>query len=401
MKELIFLAAKDLRVLSRDRFALFWIFAFPLMFALFFGAIFGDSSGGGSRSRVQLVIVDEARSEASARLIQALAEHESVRLVREESTAAEEESGLAPVRIDSLEQARAAVRRGDALAYLRIREGFEASPFALFGGGPEDVDDAAALEVGIDPSRTAEAGFLQGILMETVFGGLEDSTDADGEARGGLMNLVTTVDVTRDEGRHPRSAFEITFPSSMMWGLMSVALGFAVTLVRERTHGTLLRLRIAPISRGQLLGGKALACFAACLFVLFFLTAFGMLALGIRVESPFLALLAMVCTSFCFTGLMMTVAVLGRTEEAVAGASWGLMMPFAMIGGGMIPLIAMPPWLARLSHFSFFKWGILSLEGAIWRGFTATDMLMPCGILIGIGLVFFAIGLSVFRRTVG
>jgi len=40
----------------------------------------------------------------------------------------------------------------------------------------------------------------------------------------------------------------------------------------------------------------------------------------------------------------------------------------AMIGGVMIPLIAMPPWLLSLSNISPMKWAILSYEGAIWRG---------------------------------
>ncbi|HED65115.1 MAG TPA: ABC transporter permease [Planctomycetes bacterium] len=450
MNALLHLAAKDLRVLSRDRFALFWIFAFPLMYALFFGAIFGDSGGGSGRARVKLALVDEARSDASARLVAALAAHESLEVPRLDG---EGEGTERPVRLDALEEARAAVKRGEALAYLRIPAGFEISPFALFGGGG---DDAPHLELGIDPSRSAEAGMLQGVLMETVFGGLGESfqdrdrmkseiakareevdaaedlsgaqklvlqtffsslerlteevslgespSPGDGEdatAASGLLDLVETVDVTRETGRSPRSAFEITFPSSMMWGVMSVALGFAITLVRERTNGTLLRLRIAPIGRAELLGGKALACFAACFLVLLFLTGFGVVALGVHVESPGLLLLAMASSAFCFTGLMMTVSVLGKTEQAVAGASWGLMMPFAMIGGGMIPLIAMPAWLATLSDFSFFKWGILALEGAIWRGFTLPDMLGPCAILIAIGLAFFGIGLAVFRRSMG
>jgi ABC-2 type transport system permease protein len=36
------IAAKDLKVLSRDRVALFWVFVFPLVFALFFGSVLED-----------------------------------------------------------------------------------------------------------------------------------------------------------------------------------------------------------------------------------------------------------------------------------------------------------------------------------------------------------------------
>mgnify|MGYP006150194429 CR=1 FL=1 len=38
-------------------------------------------------------------------------------------------------------------------------------------------------------------------------------------------------------------------------------------LVFERTHGTLVRLRMAPLTRAQILGGKALACFVSIMLV--------------------------------------------------------------------------------------------------------------------------------------
>ncbi len=37
MNAILTLALKDVKLLFRDKFALFWIFAFPLMFAFFFG----------------------------------------------------------------------------------------------------------------------------------------------------------------------------------------------------------------------------------------------------------------------------------------------------------------------------------------------------------------------------
>ena len=62
-------------------------------------------------------------------------------------------------------------------------------------------------------------------------------------------------------------------------------MSFAVGLVVERTHGTLVRLQTAPLSRGQILGGKALACFAAVIALQVMLYALGVLVFGIRVPS--------------------------------------------------------------------------------------------------------------------
>ena len=105
--------------------------------------------------------------------------------------------------------------------------------------------------------------------------------------------------------------------------------------------------------------------------------------------------------SLILGGGFLAMSVLGKTEQAVAGAGCGLMMPFAMIGGGMVPLIAMPPWMLTASNASPFKWGILAMEGAIWRGFTPADMLLPCLILLGIGALFFGLGVLVFTKTEG
>lgn len=435
MGSILTLAGKDLTLLKRDKFGLFWIMAFPLMFAFFFGAIF--SGAGGPRGAMPIVVVDEDRTEDSAELVQRLGEHESLGV------------GKGPDDrwiLHDLDAARRRVRTGSGgtVAYVRIKPGYGERGFALFGPG----DGTASIEVGIDPARGAEAGYLQGVLMEVLFGGIADrfrdkeamreqiaqverSLDASGGMRAGQKLVLRSflraldrfmqdadtsmldrgpgsldagqieiVDVAADRSQTPRSSFEVTFPSAIVWGLMGCAAAFAITIVRERTMGTLLRLKIAPITRVQLLAGKGLACFLACSCVIVILLLIGSVV-GLRLGNVLFLALAITCTSACFTGIMMAMSVLGKTEAAVAGGGWGIMMPFAMIGGGMVPLISMPPWMQTVSNVSPFKWGILSIEGAVWRRFTLTEMVTPCVILLAIGVVFFAVGVWVFNKTEG
>jgi ABC-2 type transport system permease protein len=70
----------------------------------------------------------------------------------------------------------------------------------------------------------------------------------------------------------------------------------------------------------------------------------------------------------------------------------------AMFGGGMIPLLFMPPFMQTLSNFSPVKWGILSLEGAIWRGFTVAEMLPIVAVLIAVGMAGLLAGTVIFSR---
>ena len=183
-------------------------------------------------------------------------------------------------------------------------------------------------------------------------------------AASARLNLVP---VAYDALGEPRSSYEITFPTAILWGLVGCIMTFAIALVTERSHGTLLRLRMAPLSWSQILAGKWLACFVTALTVAGLLLLLGRIGLGVRWSNPVGLALAMGSLGVCFTGLMMLLATFGKSERAVAGAGWGVLMPFMMIGGGMIPLAFMPGWMQTVSNISPIKWGILALEGAIWR----------------------------------
>jgi ABC-2 type transport system permease protein len=223
-----------------------------------------------------------------------------------------------------------------------------------------------------------------------------ESTDMAASSPFGEAEIsMVEVTVNRDL---PRSAYEVSFPQALMWGLIAVAATFALSIVGERTRGTYLRLRVAPISRVHILAGKGLACFTVCASVCVFLLAFGSLLLGVRIVNPVGLVMAVIGCATCFTGIMMLVSVLGKTERAVSGGSWAILLVASMLGGGMVPLIAMPSWMLTISHLSPVKWGIVSLEGAIWRGFTTADMLLPVGILLAIGAAAFAIGVTVLAR---
>jgi ABC-2 type transport system permease protein len=107
--------------------------------------------------------------------------------------------------------------------------------------------------------------------------------------------------------------------------------------------------------------------------------------------------MAVLSTSLGFVGIMMLLSVMGKTEQSAGGIGWSVLMVISMIGGGMIPLFVMPSWMRTISHFSPVKWAILAMEGALWRRFTFQEMLLPCGILIGVGLVFFIVGVRLFQ----
>lgn len=420
MRAIIILATKDLRLLWRDRMGLFWVLVFPLVYALVFGTIFsGGPKGGGKMS---VAVSNQDGSDASRAFVERL-----------------KQSASLDVRDLGPTEGRDQVRRGRLTAYVVIRKGYS-DAVGMFGG------NQSALEVGIDPSRRAETGYLQGILTEASFRQIQDQfsnptkmreviaksmkgVSQDTElpvdqrllfrgilsaadtflakidptlyGRGPQMKATTPeiIQVTSRRDSHPRSGFEVMFPSAILWGVMGCAATFAISIVAERTGGTLLRLRVAPLARGQILAGKGIACFLTCLAVIVLLLGVGRIIGGVRISNPACVAIGALCTAIAFVGLMMLLCVIGKTEQAVAGAGWAILLMMALVGGGMIPLIAMPAWMQTISRVSPVCWGIRALEGGIWRDFTLRDMLQPCALLIAFGAVCFATGVRVISRS--
>jgi len=220
---------------------------------------------------------------------------------------------------------------------------------------------------------------------------------ADSGGFRGLVPLKIEEAAVIREQTGPRNAYEVSFPQGIVWGMIGCAAAFGISLVTERTRGTLIRLRIAPLSKIQILAGKALSCFVMTLVISISLLIVANLVFDVVPGSTANLAAAVFSISVAFVGIMMLLAVLGKTERSAGGIGWAALLVMSMMGGGMIPLFIMPAWMQTVSDFSPVKWSILALEGALWRHFSFGEMLNPCGILVGLGIVCFGLGVRSFR----
>lgn len=372
----ITVAKKDLRLLLRDRVALFWVLGFPLLFALFFGAVMTAALERETPS-LTLAFVDEDRSAYSERLSAALAR----------------DTGL-ELRARSRQQAARDVQRGDAAAYVRVSQGFGD---ALLDGG------RTRIEIGTEASRRREVAHLGDLIFGVLakLGDGQSSTEARRRLRFGDQQVEVgfrQIDVLAARGAE-LPAFALVFPAALLWGLMGCAACFAVGMVNERTSGTLRRLQAAPMSIASVLAGKALACFTSCVAAVSLLMLLAWLGWDLRLQGASGIVLAVSSTAACFAGLMMLLGGLGRSERAVAGAGWATLLVLAMLGGAMVPLSLMPEWLRALSVVSPVRWGIVALEGALWRGFSAQELLLPSAVLLGMGVFGWSAGFLLVGRS--
>lgn len=197
----------------------------------------------------------------------------------------------------------------------------------------------------------------------------------------------------------PENLYAASFPLGIVWGVLGCTAGFALSLVVERTRGTLQRLRIAPIQRAQILLGKAGACFATTVALGVALFVLALTIFAVHPQSWLKLLWALISIAIAFVGLMMFLSVFGKTERAASGITWTTLLAMAMLGGGMVPRFLMPAWLQRLGDVSPVRWAIFAMEGAVWRDLSWMEMLKPCAVLIAIGVTLFSIGAVAFGWT--
>jgi len=137
MKKIWSMARKDILILLRDKGSAFWVIGFPLLYALFIGTVFSGS--GGRMSGMKIAVADQDRSGYSQRFV---AELDSLSSTR--------------VSVMSRDSAFSEVRQGNYVACVVLKKGFGATR-GVFG-------ETASVEVGIDPGRQTEAGYLRGML---------------------------------------------------------------------------------------------------------------------------------------------------------------------------------------------------------------------------------------------
>src|SRR5262249_27581425 len=115
------------------------------------------------------------------------------------------------------------------------------------------------------------------------------------------------------------SRYQLLVPSYLVMFAFFLVLTVGWLFVAERRPGTMKRLVVAPLTKGQIRLGKMLPCLLLSLFQGFFLFGAGKLIFDMSWGAEPIWLLAVVpATSFAAIGLAMLVAALARTETQVA-----------------------------------------------------------------------------------
>jgi ABC-2 type transport system permease protein len=182
------------------------------------------------------------------------------------------------------------------------------------------------------------------------------------------------------------------FPFVLMFVITSI------TMLRERTTGTLERLMTLPISKLDLLLGYGLA-FALVATVQALITAtvaFGLL--GLDVEGSVVVVVAFaVLNALLGMSLGLFASAFAQTEFQAVQFMPAFVLPQFLLCGLLVPRDQMAPLLEWISYALPLTWAVDGLQRAVSGG-DAGRVLLDAAIVIGVTVLALALAAATLRR---
>jgi ABC-2 type transport system permease protein len=210
-------------------------------------------------------------------------------------------------------------------------------------------------------------------------------------------------EVTRPKGegmlRRSDARYQVLVPSYTVMFAFFLVLTVGWLIVAERREGTLKRLRAAPLTRAQILGGKMIPCLLLSLSQGAFLLIAGKVVFNMSWgPHPLWLVPVVICTSLAAVGMAMLVASVARTETQVAIYGTLLVLILAGVSGCLMPRELMPEQMKQLSRVTPHAW---ALDAYAQLLLSPEPNLMvvaqACAVLVGFGAMLTGLAWGLLR----
>ena len=362
MNALFALTVANIKSYVRDRAALFWTLAFPLIFIFMFGFIFQGGGGGG----LTLGWVDNDASAGSAQLRTAFAALRANELV--ETTEAD---------------ALAKMQDGEVDAVIIVPAGYGE---AIASGTAGTATAPASITVFTDPSRANLAGSVYQVVGSVL----------------GVINLGGRPPLVVPEPRTIQTEnlnfISYFVPSMLGLSVMQVGIFAAIPLVADREKLILKRLAATPLRRWQLVGSNVLMRLLIAMVQSVIIVGVGVLAFGVEVTGSVAAVAGFVILgALAFLALGYVVASYAETEDAANGMTSVIQFPMMFLSGTFFPIDEMPDILQSIARIIPLTYLSDALRQVMVGGAAFAPLWVCAAVLLGWLVVCFGIASVKFR----
>jgi ABC-2 type transport system permease protein len=337
----------NIKMTVRNRAALFWNLAFPAIFIVMFGAVFGNDA-------INQFTVGIAGEEGQFRtaVVDAM-----------------EDSDAFDLHIGTTDDELAALERDDRSVVLVFPADGSGEPVGMY-----------APEAG-GPTGQIATSAIRSVVMEVAGA----STGVSIEER-----QVSTLDA---------SYIDWFVPGILAMSLMnSGIIGISTAFVSFREKGILRRIKVTPFALWKFLLARIIAALVMSIVTSGILIGIGYLLWGLTVRGNWLLILgALVLSAVAMLAIGYAIAAIARNTEAAASYANMVTFPMMFLSGVFFPLGAMPGWLQPIINLMPLKYAVEALRQPMLYGNGVDTIWTELLVLLGIFAVFMVFAVRFFR----
>ncbi len=172
--------------------------------------------------------------------------------------------------------------------------------------------------------------------------------------------------------------------------MITAVISTTLSVVREKEHGTMEQVRMAPVGTFSFIVGKCIPYFLVSLASAAMIVFASMLLFGLPMRGSWLALL--VAVSLFIGGALGTgllISTIAETQDvAFQVGILSSFLPTLILSGFIFPISSMPIWLQVITYIVPARYVLVALRGIVLKGTTIWLLLPEMG-----ALVIYAVGM--------
>lgn len=379
------IARTSLKRYLRDRTAMFFVVALPILVIVLVGA----TARGFDTLRVGVVATIEGP--LAADLLEAL----------------EESPALEVVHFETRSEAATAARRGEVVVAVIVPDAYDDT---LVSGSDQTV---TILADQTDTNQQAAASAVASVVAEQA-GLVQAARFATAHADGDLgVNVAMARDIGRDaasvavtmriidtERRYLPEGFSYSAPTMLVLFVFVNSLAGGAAIIENRRLRMYERMSAAPVSTAAIVTGETLCYLAMALLQSILIVSVGAFAFGVRWGDPIAAAALVTVWALVGTGAGVLSGTVFKTPEQASSIGPSIGIAFGMLGGCMWPLEIVPAAMQAVGHIVPHGWAVDAWITLLSRGGHLGDIAVALLVLAGFAVALLGLATRRLRQAV-
>lgn len=413
---------KDIRILTRDKLGLIFMFVMPIVLAIVITAVQNSTFELLNTNKVPLLLCNKDTGDAGRQLVTAISK---VGMFDLKQVTPDQTSQQISTRMHAKDAVIAIIIPADFSFKIKSKATTIAAKALHNFGLQTDTaklsgDSSSPLTLMYHPVlqesfRHSIQGALKSSLqmvqskevLKSIYFSLNEKQLSDTLENEILNNQVSIneIPVSRDGSRNIPNASQHNIPAWTVFAMFFIVISLGGSIVREKLNGSFIRLKTLPTNYFTALLSKQLTYLLVTMIqtaVIFSIGIWLFPSMGLpRLNLPHdiagLIVVSLIC-GWCAVSYAMMIGVFAQTQEQANGIGAVSIVLMAAVGGLLVPSFAMPASFQWVMKLSPLHWCLEAYYGLFLEGGKLKDVVLNILPLLAITLLIQLITLYGLKR---